>query len=236
MPKKKRDFSLNGDVQQSTLDPSDVQEKKSGLRSLAAALDEAEEAKRAEAPVEAPVEGPAEEQEDEELNIEEAVEAFADGMQKVQKLLNNKRYQEAVKKMCKPMSVRDIIDSGEFRQVVPVVPDELEVEFRSMTAEEDLAIKKIMSDFSDVSDRYFWDMFTLYQQAVCLVSINKTRLPTHTGKDGKLDRAKLDDKIRYIMAMPIQLTATLGMHLYWFDLRVRELLDIERVVGELKNG
>jgi len=232
MPKKKRDFSLNGDVQEG-LDPSEIQEKKSDLRHIAAAVDEASSSGAEQEADDALKDDP---EEEEELDISEAVEVFADGMQRVQKLLSNKRYQKAVKGLCEPMSVRDILDSGEFRQTVPIVPGELEVEFRSMTAEEDLGVKKIMSEFSDVSDRYFWDLFTLYQQAVCLVSINKQKLPGHLDDKGKISKDKLNEKVRYIMAMPIQLTATIGMHLYWFDLRVREMFDIERVVGELKNG
>lgn len=167
---------------------------------------------------------------------DEAIDLFLQNLRKIQRTLNNKEYQEAIKNACGPLSISSMIQHGEFRQTVPIAGKEFTVEFRSVSSAEDLALKKIMASKDYVSERHFTDLYTMYQQAMGIVAVNKTPLPSHLSKSGEVDSAKLEEKLKYILSFPIQVSAIIGIHYYWFDLRVRDLFDIERAVAELKNG
>jgi hypothetical protein len=222
-----------------TLDDTKLQHVKSAINKIETARQEA--ASKDESPEpEPPVVGePGEDtapMEEDDTDLSPVLDAMADNMRKVQETLLNKENQEAVKKLCKPLSIPEMLQIGEFRQVVPIVKGEFEVEFRSISADEDMALKKIMSDMEYVSERYFMDLYSLYQQTMGVVSIQGARLPSHLDKDNKLDKGLLNAKLEYVLTMPLQMTATVGIHYWWFDQRVKELFDIKRTIGEIKNG
>lgn len=228
---KKREFRLDT-VPQQQLDDSKRQQAKDALMKIKEG--KAEESEPKEPEPKEPEEKAEEPKED--IDLGPVADGFSENMRKIQETLLSKENQEAVKEICKPLSVSDMLREGEFRQVVPIVKEEFEVEFRSISAQEDLALKKIVADMEIISERYFMDLYTLYQLTIGVVSINGAVLPKHLDKGGKLDKKLLTEKLEYILNMPLQATATLGVHYYWFDLRVRELFDIERTIGEVKNG
>lgn len=147
-------------------------------------------------------------------------------------LLNNPDRKKKIAARLKPMEITDIILHGEIHQDVPIDPEKLIVTYRSVTGEEDLAVKKMMGVESG-PDRYLLDKFTLMQLSLAIVSINRQDLPTHL-KDGKFDEAKFLVKLEKVLKFPIQFLADLGIQYLWFDERVRDLF-----VGSteaLKNG
>jgi len=147
-------------------------------------------------------------------------------------LLNNPDRKKKITARLKPMDITDIILHGEIHQEVPIDPEKLIVTYRSVTGEEDLAVKKMMGVESG-PDRYLLDKFTLMQLSLAIVSINRQELPTHL-KDGKFNEEKFLIKLEKVLKFPIQFLADLGIQYLWFDERVRDLF-----VGSteaLKNG
>lgn len=147
-------------------------------------------------------------------------------------LLNNPERKKIITSRLEPMDITDIILHGEIRQDVPIDPKKLVITYRSVTGEEDLAVKRMMFG-EQGNDRYLLDKFTLMQLSLAMVAINGQELPTHL-KDGKFDESKFLLKFEKVLKFPIQFLADLGIQYLWFDERVRDLF-----VGSteaLKNG
>jgi len=166
----------------------------------------------------------------EENLYEELKDILGDGPQF--NLLNNPERKKTIEGRLAPMSITDIIVYGEVRQNVVVVPDKLVVAYRSVSAEEDLAIKQMM--FGEAGgDRYLMDKYTIMQLTLALVSINGDELPTHLDDKKKFKEDLFRKKFEKVVRFPIQWIADLGIQYLWFDERVRKLF-----VGqteELKN-
>jgi hypothetical protein len=147
-------------------------------------------------------------------------------------LLNNPDRRKKIEGRLEPMNITDVILHGEVRQDVPIDPKKLVITYRSVTGEEDLAVKRMMFG-EEGGDRYMLDKFTLMQLTLAMVAINGEPLPTHL-KDGKFDETKFLEKFDKVLKFPIQFLADLGIQYMWFDERVRDLF-----VGSteaLKNG
>lgn len=153
--------------------------------------------------------------------------------------LNSKAEREAVEKRLEPIDFTEGFLSGEYKQLVPIVPGKFEVEFRTIYPIElqtirAIAFKKVVDDprFELVLDNMISTMLLVAH----IVSINGHVEPPHmvgdsmyTAKfDEEIFKAKLDKYLRQPMAM-IQ---SLSSHADWFEERVRALFSAENV----KNG
>ena len=236
--KKKQDFVI--DTNHSGGAPTiNLQGARSNLMDLEQGMREAKKQADVDSKEEVPESKDSSKLEDvlleEDNSMQPVIDLVAESMRKAQKTLLDPEIQAKVKAKCEPLSVEDMVKMGEFRQKVPIRED-FYITFRSISAEEDLELKKIMSEVDFVSERHFTDLYSFYQQTVGIVSVNGNALPTHIDEGGKLDKDKLDEKIKYLLKMPIQMAQALSMHYYWFELRVRDMFDVKNVIGEIKNG
>lgn len=148
-------------------------------------------------------------------------------------ILNNPKRRKEIEGRLTPMDITDVILHGEIRQTVHIVPNKLRVSYRSVSADEDLAVKQMMFGESG-GDRYLMDKYTIMQLTLALVSINGEELPSQLNDKKKFDEAKFLDKFAKVARFPIQFIADLGIQYLWFDERVRKLF-----IGgtdELKNS
>jgi hypothetical protein len=148
-------------------------------------------------------------------------------------LLNNPDRRKKIEARLSPMEIADLIMYGEIRQDVPILPEKLTVTYRSVAAEEDLEVKRLMFGESG-GDRYLMDKYTMMQLTLALVSINGEELPTHLDEKRKFNEEKFLKKVEKVEKFPIQFVADLGVQYLWFDERVRRLF-----IGssdELKNS
>lgn len=136
--------------------------------------------------------------------------------------LNNPVRRKEIEARLEPLDLTDLIIQGELRQIVPIIPGKLEVELRSPSSEEDLAVKRLMYDEKG-GDRYLMDKYIIMNLTLALVSINGQELPTHL-KDGSFDETSYMRKFARVRKFPIQLVGDLGLQYAWFDRRVRMLL------------
>jgi len=148
-------------------------------------------------------------------------------------ILNNPQRRKEIESRLGTLDITDVIIYGEIRQDVSVRPDDkLIVTYRSVSAEEDLAVKQMM--FGEAGgDRYLMDKYTIMQLTLALVSINGEELPTHLDDRKKFNEEKFLKKFEKVIKFPVQFIADLGVQYLSFEERVRRLF-----VGssdELKN-
>lgn len=138
--------------------------------------------------------------------------------------LNNPARRKEIEGRCKEMDIADIILHGEVRQEVPIRTGKqpLLIVYRSVSAEEDLAVKRMM--FGETGgDRYLIDKFSIMQLTLGIVSINGEVLPSHLTEERKFDEKLFKNKYDKLLKFPIQFVADLGIQYQWFDERVRGL-------------
>lgn len=152
----------------------------------------------------------------------------------VKDVLNNDEQRKAVESRCQAMDITDLILRGRVTQVVPIIPSKFEPEFQSLSAEEDLALKRLImveGKSLNVNERYLLDKYSLMGVAAGLYAVNKIPLPSHLDKDGFNDDL-FYKKFNLVVKYPFHMLSSLGINFFWFDVRVRMLFQAETV----KNG
>jgi hypothetical protein len=152
-------------------------------------------------------------------------------------LFNNTRYKKLVEGRLEKMEVESLIMHGEVVQFVPILmkkgspQSKISATFRSVSAMEDLAIKKRFYE-EEGPDRFMIDRYSLMNLCIGLKSLNGAEQLIHLDENGKFDDAAFKKKFEKLLKMPHQLLALLVVNYIWFDERVRKLL----VADELGNG
>ena len=103
-----------------------------------------------------------------------------------------------------------------------IVPGKLSIKFRSVTGEEDLAVKRMMFGESG-GDRYMLDKFTLMNVTLGVLAINNFDLPSHLDEKRRFNETAFLKKHNLLMRYPVALLADIGLQYMWFDERVRRL-------------
>lgn len=147
--------------------------------------------------------------------------------------LDTKELQDAIEGRCKSMSIEQLIEEGELRQRVPIVRDKFIIEFRTISGEEDLAIKRELYVERNAPDIYLFDKLNMMQLAAGVYSINGRPLTDHLNDKRRFDKEMFLLKFKQVNAMPLPMLASLSINYTWFDRRARKLfVDLD----ELKNG
>jgi hypothetical protein len=147
--------------------------------------------------------------------------------------LDTKELREAIEARCEPMTIEQLIEEGELRQLVPIVRGKFNIVFRTISGEEDLAIKRELYKERNAPDIYLFDKLNMMQLAAGLYEINGRPLPDHLNDKRRFDKDLFLLKFRKVNAMPLPMLASLSINYTWFDRRARKLfVDLD----ELKNG
>ena len=93
-------------------------------------------------------------------------------------------------------------------------------------------MKRLLSDEKVDSNEYILEKYGIYQLTLALVSINGVDLPSHLDADGQPKDDLFNKKLKIILKKSGYVIADLGVNFFWFDLRVRRLLNPD----DLKNG
>lgn len=153
----------------------------------------------------------------------------------VQDMLQNEEQKQIVEDRLSPLDLGDIVINGFITQIVPIIPGKFEPEYQSLTAEDDLGIKRLIVNEANalrVDDRYLLDKFAIMGVTCALRSINRKPLPDHRDDKGNFDDGKFWEKFNKVVKFPLQMLASLGVHYFYFDVRVRKLFVAEKI----KNG
>lgn len=155
-----------------------------------------------------------------------------EGRNESERILNNKKRRKEIESRLEEMNIEDLLLNDEVQQTVIIIPDKYTVRFRSMTPEESLFIKQYLAKDQlgqQNNDNYMLEKFSLCQLACSLVSINGKPFPDHRGKDGSPDTEAFKTKLTMLMKKSGYLVADLAVNYMWFDLRVRRLLNPEKL-------
>jgi hypothetical protein len=147
-------------------------------------------------------------------------------------VLNNEKQKELIESRLKPMDIGDLITQGYLIQRVEIIPGRFWFEFKTLDAETDLALKRILMEDSrslEVSDRYFLDKFGLMSVAAVLNRINDKPYGEITNDKGNFDDDLFRAKFSRVMKLPMPMLSCIGANAFWFDLRVRKLFVAEAV-------
>lgn len=154
------------------------------------------------------------------------------GKNEQERILNNRKRRKDIEERCEPMKLEDLIMKDEVQQDVPIVPGKFTARYRSATPYENLFIKRIISEEKVTSDTYLMEKYGIYQLTCSLMSINGSSLPSHLDESGLPNEDLFQKKLKVVMKKSAFLIADLGINFFWFDLRVRRLLNPD----DLKNG
>lgn len=150
-------------------------------------------------------------------------------------MLNNEDQKRLIEERLQPLAIDDLIVKGHVLQRVPIIPGKFEPTFRSMGANDDLAIKRLImveSKALEVSERYLLDKFALMSVVLGVYAINSNVLPSYQNEQGQFDDTRFWQKFNLLANNSFHLLASLGVNYYWFDIRVRSLF----VAKNLGNG
>lgn len=228
--------------ERASLSPETVE----GLRALRAAQETATRKETAAAPVAPPAAAPAQAEEarepaeDEPLDAEDY--AFSEALEKARRdVIQNDFERRAVAKRVKEIDLAEGLLTGEFTQVVPIVPGKLDVKFRCLTVGENNDLRLLL--FNEVEadprkGRLVQELLGFYQTVATVVSINNTVFAKHMAPSGPFNQLTFqpkifEQKVAEFMAFPLPLISSLGTHSTWFEQRVRQLFATADV---LKNG
>lgn len=164
--------------------------------------------------------------EEKKVSDEDLFEMFDfDKKSEAERILNNKKRRKEIEGRCAPMNISDLVMKEEVRQVIPIIPGQFEVTFRSMTPEESLFIKQFIAKRDQgQSDQYLLEKFSLCQLTCSLVALNGRDLPDHRDQQGSPTEPLFEAKLKMITKKSAYVMADLGLNYMWFDIRVRKLL------------
>lgn len=150
-------------------------------------------------------------------------------------VIQNDEQKKIIEARLKPLDLSELITQGTITQIVPVQPGIFEPEFQSVSAEDDLAMKRLIIEEANslkVDDRYLLDKFALMGITCAIRAINRLPLPDHRDEKGNFNDEKFWKKFAKVLRFPLPMISSLGANYFWFDIRVRKLFVAERV----KNG
>ena len=158
-------------------------------------------------------------------------DAFRQAMMK--DILNNPEQRDIIESRLAELDLEELILTNRVKQRVDIIPGKISFTYQSMTAEEDLAIKRLVMEESqtvDVSDRYMLDKYSMMSIVCGLIEINGKPFGGGLGdSDGKFSDDKFQAKFNRVMKLPLHMLAAVGLNQTWFEMRVRKLFVAEKV-------
>jgi hypothetical protein len=123
-----------------------------------------------------------------------------------------------------PLRIDDLFISGEIQQSVEVVEGKLKVVYRTLRSNEDLYIKKKLSEVKTEVYRYAEDRMLLMYIAAHLVEVNGSKFVDLSDANGKIVDKNFDARFQQVSNLPQILIERIWVNLRWFEDRVRKAL------------
>lgn len=156
-------------------------------------------------------------------------------------ILSNDNQRVIVEERLEPLSLDDLLMQGWVTQEVPIVVDPVTKQkkffptFRTVTAQTDNLLKLLLMKevrALELRGAYFDEKFAMMAACASTLEINGRPLPEYLDAYGKFDEEKFWEKFNKFVLLPVHTVSSLGVHAFWFDMRVRQLHVAERI----KNG
>jgi hypothetical protein len=151
-------------------------------------------------------------------------------------IINNDDQRELIEARLAPLSLSEYLMKGRVTQIIDIDPKDFILELQSLTAEEEQALKRLLSnsvkDLPDAPDKYHLERYSIMGITAALVRINQKRFPTHFDAKGRFNDELFWLKFEQVIQLPFHLLAAVAVQNVWFDARVRSLVRVKN----LKNG
>lgn len=147
--------------------------------------------------------------------------------------INNEAARRAIRERVQAFDLTSVLAEGEFRQEVPIIPGQLTVYYRSISAIENQALRLILAREIEKDKRkenIAPEIYGLMQTVCTVYRINGQELPPHmlgTGYNKSFDEDAFQRKFELFIRYPTVLLHALGTHGYWFEQRTREAFSHE---------
>jgi hypothetical protein len=140
---------------------------------------------------------------------------------------------KVIEKRCQPMDFNDLLLSGNVRQLVPIIPGKVEVEFQSLTGKEmdwtSTYASRVAVDRGETS--LFANTFTTWLQlTLSIYAFNGSPWASHMDK-GAVDVGAALDKYKRLMAQPDSTLSLILTNFGWFNARVQMLYTDQLFLG-----
>lgn len=152
-----------------------------------------------------------------------------DGRSEAERILNNKKRRKEIEDRCEPMSFEDLLMKDEVQQQVPIIPDKFIVTFRSLLPAESLFVKQFMSAESQKSESYYMEKMAICNLALGTVAINGKTIGAPHMNDDEVNEVVFKAKLKSLTKKSGYIIADLALNYAWFDLRVRRLLNPDKL-------
>jgi hypothetical protein len=149
---------------------------------------------------------------------------FADMMNPPDLAIASISARNAIESDLEKLRIDDLFLSGEIHQYVDVIRGKLRVKFRTLRTQEDLYIKRKLSEVKNENVRYAEDRLTVMYIAAHLVEINGQKLPDLADAMGKISDKNFDARFQQVSNLPQILIERVWVNLRWFEDRVRKAL------------
>ena len=149
---------------------------------------------------------------------------------------DNKEARTKIEKKCSDINFSDLILLGRVKQVVPIKPGTLEVEFQSLSSQDSLWITQASNHIADPFEAQVWAGYARLVASVTRMQVGGVRKDyhNHLSKDGTISKKDFDKKYDQVMKMSDRVLQILLINLTWFEDRISRLFVDD--FDQLKNG
>lgn len=154
-------------------------------------------------------------------------------------VMNNEKERAAIEARLSPIDISKGILTGTFTQEVPIIPDVLVVTYQCLSGVDNQKLQaKVYKELRDNPDLepLSGQLLGLYQTVATIIQINGTKYPSHLRREGYktiFDEEIFERRYHELLAFPLPMISSLGIHSSWFDQRVRKCFTSAEA---LKNG
>lgn len=120
-----------------------------------------------------------------------------------------------------------LLGGGEVTQLVPIIPNKLEVKFRMITEYEEGWVDSYLGRNKELTNRQFLRAMNECSLAFYIESVNGVAWPPAIGRDGQVIPQNIDERLSRVRKMHSTIFSLLVQNLGWFVERVNKALTLE---------
>jgi hypothetical protein len=143
--------------------------------------------------------------------------------------LRNHARKRRLEKLLRPLSMTDMDDTFELRQLVPT--ESLRFEFRTPSQGEMEQVLRLIT-MEDVGGSYSTNKYVAMVAALATLAIGNVRLPDHRNGDGDYTAESIQKKYAHFCKINQKVVEDCCVQYAWFDARVAKLI----AGGDVGNG
>jgi len=142
-------------------------------------------------------------------------------------LTQEQKLRKAVEARLDPIDIGQYLSGGNLTQRVPIIPEKLEVVFRSVTDEEEVYVDSRLTDEGEMSIREFNRRSSEWALAMHVHSLNGTKWPKIFKNDETINEESVKMRMKRVRKLHTPLFQLLLVNMGWFMERANMALTLE---------